>query len=146
VLLSWDIHTTEIFAEGFRDKIFDTEIVAALVRALGDTFYGVSTGRINFFTVAMAQGALHCFDGRFILKYAEGFRDKIFDTEIVAALGRALGDKESNVRRSAVEIFTYAVAQGALSYFYRIFILKYLQRGFETRCLILRLSPHLYMH
>jgi len=49
--------------------MFDTEIVAALVHALGDTFYSAKTGRINFFTVAMAQGAQHRFDGILVLKY-----------------------------------------------------------------------------
>ena len=46
--------------------------------------------------------------------FAEGFRDKIFDTELVAALGSALGDKDSDVRSSAVEILTAVIAEGAL--------------------------------
>jgi hypothetical protein len=38
----------------------------------------------------------HCFHRIFILKYLQrAFRDKIFDTEIVATLGRALGDEDS---------------------------------------------------
>ena len=77
---------------------------------------------------------------------AEVFRDKIFDTEIVAALGRALCHKESNIRSNAVDILTAALAQGALRCFYGIFMPKYLQRGFGTRYLILRLSPHLDVH
>jgi len=45
-----------------------------------------------------------------------------------------------------VEMFTAAVAHGALHYFYGIFVPTYLQRGFGTRYLILRLSTHLDMH
>jgi hypothetical protein len=79
--------------------------------------------------------------------FADGFRDKIFDTEFVAALGRALGDKYSNMRSSAIDIFTAAIAQGSLSSVCGVFIvLKYFQRAFGTKYLILRLSPHLYVH
>jgi len=46
--------------------------------------------------------------------FEEGFRDTIFDAEMVAALGRALSDGTSYLRSSAVEIFTAAVAQGVL--------------------------------
>ena len=56
---------------------------------------------------------------------AEGFRDKIFDTEIIAALVRPLlDDNYSDVGISVVEVFTAAIAQGALSCFHGIFILK----------------------
>ena len=78
--------------------------------------------------------------------FVEGFRDNLFDTEIVATVRRALDDQDSNMRCSAVEIFTAAIAQGALSCFPAIFIPKYSQRGFGTRYLILRLSPHLEVH
>ena len=54
---------TEIFADGFRDKIFDTDIVAALVHALGDTDSDVSSSVVKFFTAATAQGALRSFHG-----------------------------------------------------------------------------------
>jgi hypothetical protein len=67
--------------------------------------------------------------------FAEGLRDKIFDTEIVAALGRALGDTVLNVRRSTANFFTAAVAQGALPSFHRTFILKSSQLDFDTRYL-----------
>ena len=74
----------------------------------------------------------------------EEFRDKIFNTEMVSALGRALS---YDLRNSAVEFFTAAVAQGTmLRFFHWIFILKYSQRGFGTRYLILRWSPDLDMH
>ena len=53
---------------GFRDKIFDAEIITALGRVLGDTNSDVRSSAVNFFTAAMAQGALHFFDGIFILK------------------------------------------------------------------------------
>ena len=74
---------------------------------------------------------------------AEGLRDKIFDTDIVAALGRALSDETSYVRSSAVNFFTAAMAQGALHFFEGIFIPKYSQRVFGIRYLTLRLSQHL---
>ena len=57
--------------------------------------------------------------------FPEGMRDKIFDTKIIAALGRALGDSFSSPRRSAVEFFTAALAQGVLLFFHRILTLKY---------------------
>ena len=55
---------------------------------------------------------------------ADGFRDKIFDAEIVAALVHALGDGDSEIRSSAVNFFTAAVAQGMPCYFHGIVILK----------------------
>ena len=70
--------------------------------------------------------------------FAEGFRDKIFDTEMVSALGRALSDESDDLKNSAVEFFTAAVAQGMLCFFYEILIQKYSQSVFGTRYLILR--------
>ena len=65
------IHT-EIFAEGFRDKVFDYEIIATLGRALGHTDSIASiTGAVEFFTAAMAQGALCCFHGILTPKYLQ---------------------------------------------------------------------------
>jgi hypothetical protein len=77
-----------MFAEGFRDKIFDTEIVAVLVQALGDTDSDVRRSAVNFFTVAIAQGTLDCSHRILILTIHshDGFRDKIFDAETVAHL------------------------------------------------------------
>jgi len=75
--------------------------------------------------------------------FAEGFRDKIFDIEIVTALGCALSDENSELRSSAFNFFTVAIAQGVLHCFDGIFILKYSQRDFGTRYLILTSSPHL---
>jgi hypothetical protein len=93
-LFSGDIHT-EIFAEGIWDKIFDTETIATLGRALGDEDHYVRRSVVKIFTAAIAQGVLHCFHRIFILKYLQrAFRDKIFDTETVTALGRALGDDD----------------------------------------------------
>jgi hypothetical protein len=60
---------------------------------------------------------------------AEGSLNKIFDAEMVAALGRALGDTDSNVRSSVVKFFTAATAQGALHCIQGIFIPKYSQRA-----------------
>ena len=77
---------------------------------------------------------------------AEGFRDKIFDTKTIVALGRALADKASVVRTEAVKFFNASLAQGVLHYFRRIFIPNFLQRAFGTRYLTLRLSPHLVVH
>lgn len=56
--------------------------------------------------------------------FAEGSRDDIVDPEIVTALVRALGDEDSYVRRSAVNFFTATIAQGKLSCFHGIFVLK----------------------
>lgn len=59
------------------------------------------------------------FSRSFVLKIvAEGFRDKIFGTGVVAALVHALSDKDSNVRRSAVDFFTATIAEGTLSCFF----------------------------
>lgn len=76
----------------------------------------------------------------------EGFRDKIFDTETIAALRRALSNEDSYIRSSTVEFFTAAVAQGALHCFPGILIPTCSQRGFGPRYLILRSSPHLDVH
>ena len=78
--------------------------------------------------------------------FPEGIRDKIFGTEIVAALVRALDDSNSYARRSAVEILTAAIAQGTLLYFHEILTFNYSQRGFGTRYLTLRSSPQLDVH
>jgi hypothetical protein len=63
---------TEIFLDGFRDKIFDTKIVAALRRHISR--FPFNDGRqsaVEFFTAAVAQGALLCFDGILTLKYSQ---------------------------------------------------------------------------
>ena len=77
--------------------------------------------------------------------FAESLWDKIFDTEVVAALGYALGDKNMNIRASTINFFTAALAQGAhaLCCFYGLFISKYLQTVFGPRYLKLRPSPPL---
>ena len=72
--------------------------------------------------------------------FAEGFRDKIFDTETVAVLRCALADKYSAVRTEAVKFFIAAIAQGVLHCFRGILIPKCLQRAFETRYSTLRPS------
>ena len=74
------------------------------------------------------------------------FRDKIFDTETIATLGRALDDQDFIVRRSAVELFTAAMAQGGAHCFYRIVIPKYSQRAFGTSYLTLRPLLRLDVH
>ena len=68
-MFSWNIDT-EIFAEGFRDKIFDTEIVAALGRTLSNEFY-FGDSAVKFFIAAMAQSALHSFHVMITLKYSQ---------------------------------------------------------------------------
>jgi hypothetical protein len=82
--------------------------------------------------------------------FTEGFRDKIFDAEIVATLGRALSlDEESEdyyIKRSVVDFFSVAADQGAFYCFYGMLIPKYSQRDFGTRYLMLRSSPHLDVH
>ena len=78
--------------------------------------------------------------------FAEGFRDKLFDTETIATLGFALDDRNHFVRMCAVELFTAAMAQGGAHCFYRIFILKYSQRAFGTSYLTLRPLLRLDVH
>ena len=68
-MFAWDIRT-EIFAEAMRDKIFDTEIVVALGRAISHTSPDFSHSVINFFTAAVAQGADHGFRTIFILTHS----------------------------------------------------------------------------
>ena len=75
--------------------------------------------------------------------FAEAVWDKIFAVEIIAALGRAVSDTISDAGYSAINFFTVAVTQGTLRIFRVVFILKYLQRGFGTRFLIMRSLPHL---
>ena len=75
--------------------------------------------------------------------FADGLRDKIFDTEIVVALRCALSDVDSRVRWLTVKFFIAAIAQGALSLFCRPFISKYLQMAFMRRYLTHSLSSHL---
>ena len=64
IVFSWDIQT-EMFAEGFRDKIFDTETVAALRRALLVAYNkaSVRSEAVKFFIAAIAQGVHHCLVG-----------------------------------------------------------------------------------
>ena len=62
---------TKIFAEGFRDKIFDAKIVAALGRTLTRETSDLGSSLVGFFMVAMDQGVLHCFDKIFIPKYSQ---------------------------------------------------------------------------
>jgi len=56
--------------------------------------------------------------------FAEGIQDKIFcsETQIIATLEHALGDKICLVRKDTVDFFTAAIAQGMLHWFPRIFI------------------------
>ena len=78
--------------------------------------------------------------------FADGFRDEIFDTKIVAALRHALANESQDLSNSEVEFFTAAMAQGALNFFYGRFISKYSQRDFGTGYLTQRSSPHLDVH
>ena len=260
LLFLWEIDT-EIFTDGFRDKIFDTKIVAALVHALDDTSFDLRTSAVKIFTAVTAQGALSCFHGILTPKYSqrgfgrryltmrllphlhmhsaikaggpsdivqswfsllsllkvpsiffvwsayrnigrwflgqdiwhwdhrhtrtctrwygslcqkqhswflhcchssrsasffswdidtkifpEAFWDKIFDTDIIAALRRGLGDTDPYVRSSAVNFFTAATAQGSLHFFCVICIPTYSQMVFGTRYLTLTPLLYLYEH
>jgi hypothetical protein len=78
--------------------------------------------------------------------FTEGFRDKIFDAEILTTLRCALSHESYYNGSGVVELFTAAVAQGAPQFFHGIFMPTYLQRGFGTGYLILRSSLHLDMH
>jgi hypothetical protein len=123
-LFSRNIYT-EIIAEGFRDKIFDIEIVAALVRALSNEDADIRSNVVKLFTSAVAQVAPRYFQQDLhTVKVAEGFRDKTFDAETVTALVRALGDEDSHVRGGVVNILIATIAQGALSCFRELCILK----------------------
>ena len=57
-----------MFAEGFRDKIFDIETIDVLVGALLDKASLVRAEVVKFFIAAIAQGVLHCIRGIFIPK------------------------------------------------------------------------------
>ena len=108
----------EIISDGFRDKIFDAEILAALGRALSDKDSDIRRNAVNFFTSTITQGAPRCFQWDIHSEIAaEGFRDQIFDAEIPVALGRALGHTYFHLRSSAFNFFTAAIAQGAPRYF-----------------------------
>ena len=145
-LILWDIHA-EICGEGLRDRMFETEFFAILRRALDDKEAYVRSSAIAIFTAAIAQSAItSVLRGVHTQIFADGFRDKIFDTEIVTALVHTLHDEYLDVRWSAVKLFTAAIAQGALNSVCRILILKYLQTAFGTRYLMPRLSPHLEVH
>ena len=136
------IHT-EVFAEGVRDKMFDTETIAALGCALRHKDSKVRSSAVEFFAAALDQGALHCFLRDIHTKiFAGSLWEKIFVIGTVTTLGHALGDKDLNVRTSMVEFFTSAIAQGAFHFFCRVSPLKCLQRVFGTRYLSLRPSPH----
>jgi hypothetical protein len=125
-LISWDIHT-EIIAEGFRSKIFDTEMVATLRRALSDENCPSQIPDDGHCYCCPRSRCASLFLGDILTKiYAEGFRDRIFDTEIITALGHTLGNKDHFIRSSAVKFFIAATAQGALCSFHEISIPKYL--------------------
>ena len=49
--------------------------------------------------------------------FVEEFWDKIFDTEVVTALGHVLINENYYNRNSAVKFFTVAMAQGVLHLF-----------------------------
>ena len=129
-----------------RDDLFDTNTVRDLGDALHDSNADIRNNSISFFIAAIAHGASFHFHGRIILIIVEDFRDKIFDREIMGALGRVLGDINSDIRRSVVKIVTTAIYLGALHRCQGMFLLKYCQRAFETKYLIPRLSPHLNVH
>ena len=61
--------------------------------------------------------------------YTEGLWDKIFDTEMVAALGRALSDEDYFVRMSVLHAFTGVMAQGALRFFFTGYSYQNIRRG-----------------
>ena len=119
----------EILPEGFRNKIFDTEIIAALERALNDEKDDIRSSTVHIFTAAISQGAL--FFSRHIHTeiFAEGGWDKRVQAEIVAALGRALNHEKPYVRSSVVQILTGAVAQGALLFFFIEYSYHNIRRG-----------------
>ena len=103
-------------------------------------------GDSNLHSCVSSRYAHFNFQGAPTEIFPEGFRDKIFDTEIVTALGPALGDEKFNVSRSAVEIFKAAIAQSALSSVCGVFKLKYLKMALGTRYLRWSLLLHWDVH
>jgi len=59
-LIFGDIHT-KVFADEFRDKIFNTEMVTAIAHALSDESSFLRSSVVEFFTAAVAQGVLRLF-------------------------------------------------------------------------------------
>ena len=112
------------FTETQRHDLFDTDTVRDLGHALHDSNGDVRQNSIDFFIAAIAHGTSFHFQDRMILIFVEDFREKIFDKEIVVALGRALGDKNSDIR-SVVKIVAAAIDQGALHHCQGIFMLKH---------------------
>jgi hypothetical protein len=106
-------------------ELLDTDTVRELGHALHDSNRDIRSNSINFFIAAIAHGISFHFQGRSILIFVENLRDKIFEGEIVAALGRVLGDINSDIRGSVVEIVAAAIYHGALHRCEGIFILKY---------------------
>ena len=88
---SQDIHT-KISAESLQDKIFDTGIIVTLKCALDDKGFLVRNSVFTVFAAAIPQGVSQDIHTKM---FAEGFWDKIFDLEAVAALGRALANTSS---------------------------------------------------
>ena len=77
--------------------------------------------------------------------FAEGIWDKRVQTEIAAALVRALKYGRQWFGSNVVDILTGVISQGALVCFHEIFMSKYGQRPRGTRNLTLRSLPHLDM-
>ena len=125
----------EKFTESLRHNLFTTDTARHYGHALCDSNGDVRNNSINFFIAAIVHGISFHFDGRIILIFVADFRDKIFVREIVAALGRALGDTNPDIRRSAAKTVTAAIDHGALHCYQGVFILKYWQRVFEIRYL-----------
>ena len=105
--------------------LFRSEIVAALVRGLSNEDADIRSNVVKVFTSAVAQGAPRYFQQDIHTDIvAEGFRDRAFDAETVTALVRALGDEDFHVRGGVVNIFIATIAQGALSCFRGLSMLK----------------------
>ena len=114
----------EQFTENLRHDLFDTDTVRDLGHALRDRNDDVRNNSINFFIAAIAHGISFYFACRMVLIFVEDFRDKIFYRKTVASLGRAPGDINSDIGRSAVKIVTAAIYQGALHRRQGMFLLK----------------------
>ena len=65
-----NVHT-QIFAEGFQDKILDTAMLTTLGCALSNQTSFLRLSAFGFFAEAVAQGALQCFYEIFIPKYSQ---------------------------------------------------------------------------
>lgn len=70
--------------------------------------------KVHYLRYVIVRAKVFCnnsIDGE---TFAEGIPDKLFDTDIVAALGHTLSDEHPDIRSGVAHIFTAAVVKGTL--------------------------------